>query len=216
MTAADTVLAIEDLVVDLPLAGGGRFLALDRVSLTVRRGEILGLVGESGSGKSMLALAVLGLTGIAGQRITGRIALLGEDVLGLSPAAWRRLRGSAVGMVFQDPMTGLNPVRSIGSLLVESVRRHQRLDRGAAQAVALEALRAVGIPSPEARMGAYPHQLSGGLRQRGDDRAGADQPAGGDHRRRADDRARRHHTGANPRPPARPARRSGGRHPDHP
>jgi len=163
---AETVLAIEDLTVDLPLSGGRRFRALDRVNLTVKRGEILGLVGESGSGKSMLSLAVLGLTGITGERITGRIALLGENVLGLSPSAWRRLRGSAVGMVFQDPMTGLNPVRSIGSLLVESVRRHQKLDRAASETVALEALRAVGIPSPEARMRAYPHQLSGGLRQR--------------------------------------------------
>jgi oligopeptide/dipeptide ABC transporter ATP-binding protein len=167
MTAdAEIVLAIDGLTVDLPLADGRRFLALDHVSLTVRRGEILGLVGESGSGKSMLSLAVLGLTGIAGERITGRILLLGEDVLGLSPAAWRRLRGSAIGMIFQDPMTGLNPVRSVGSVLCESVRRHQGLEGEAARQAALAALRSVGIPSPQARLKAYPHQLSGGLRQR--------------------------------------------------
>ncbi len=164
--ASEIVLDIEGLTVDLPLADGRRFLALDRVDLTVRRGEILGLVGESGSGKSMLSLAVLGLTGIPGERITGRIALLGRDVLGLSQSAWRRLRGSAVGMIFQDPMTGLNPVRSVGSLLTESVRRHQGLDPAAAFQAGVAALRSVGIPSPEARMKAYPHQLSGGLRQR--------------------------------------------------
>ncbi len=164
--ASEVVLEIEGLTVDLPLADGRRFLALDRVDLSVRRGEILGLVGESGSGKSMLSLAVLGLTGIAGERISGRISLLGQDVLGLSPAEWRRLRGSAVGMIFQDPMTGLNPVRSVGSLLTESVRRHQGLDEASAFRTGLAALRSVGIPSPEARMKAYPHQLSGGLRQR--------------------------------------------------
>ena len=165
-TGSEIVLDIDKLTVDLPLADGRRFLALDRVSLAVRRGEILGLVGESGSGKSMLSLAVLGLTNIAGERISGRISLLGKDVLGNSPAEWRRLRGSAVGMIFQDPMTSLNPVRTVGSLLVESVRRHQDLDEQGASRAALDALRSVGIPSPEARMKAYPHQLSGGLRQR--------------------------------------------------
>jgi len=164
--ATDTVLAVEDLRIGFPLADGGVFNAVDGVSLAIARGEILGLVGESGSGKSMLALATMGLVPRPGRVAGGRIEVLGEPVTGAPEKRLRALRGGRIGMVFQDPMTGLNPVRSVGSILAESIRRHQGLDKAAALDRAEAALKAVGIPAPRARLEAYPHQLSGGLRQR--------------------------------------------------
>ena len=136
------------------------------VSLTVARGEILGVVGESGSGKSMLALSVLGLLPEPGVIRWGEVRLDGDDVRSMTGRELERLRGRRVGMVFQDPMSSLNPVRRIGSMLVESVRRHQDVSRAQARELALEALRTVGMPAPEERLRAYPHELSGGLRQR--------------------------------------------------
>ena len=135
------------------------------VSFTLQRGEVLGLVGESGSGKTMTALALMRLIPAALQQ-TGRIALAGTDVSVISEAEMRSVRGRDISMIFQDPNTALNPVRTIGSSLSEVVRRHSELRRGAARQRVLELLRAVGIPSPEARYRSYPHQLSGGLRQR--------------------------------------------------
>lgn len=153
-------LAIADLSVSF-----GAARVVDEVSLSVPRGSVLGLVGESGSGKSMIALACLGLVPKPG-RVAGSIALGGRELLALPERAWRRVRGGEIGIVFQDPMTSLNPVRRVGALLVETIRRHQGLGRREAKALALDALASVGIPSPAARLRAYAHELSGGLRQR--------------------------------------------------
>ncbi|TDD35640.1 ABC transporter ATP-binding protein [Actinomadura sp. KC06] len=143
---------------------GGTRIVQD-VSFRLGRGEILGLVGESGSGKSLTALSLIGLLP-PGLTRTGTVRLGGEDLTGRSEKQLERVRGSRIGMVFQDPMTGLNPVRRIGSVLVETILRHQDVSRAAAREKAVEALAAVGVPSPGDRVRAYPHQLSGGLRQR--------------------------------------------------
>ncbi len=158
--------AVDNLRVAFPRADGGTFHAVDGVSLSLARGETLGIVGESGSGKSVTALSLMGLVPRPGRIAEGSISVLGKPVHDLEERALCRLRGRDIGMVFQDPMTGLNPVRKIGSLLMETARRHNRLSRREARARALAALREVGIPSPEARLDAYPHELSGGLRQR--------------------------------------------------
>ena len=159
-------LLVEDLHVAFPGREGAEADVLRGVSLTVARGEILGVVGESGSGKSMLALSVLGLLPEPGVIRWGEVRLDGDDVRSMTGRELERLRGRRVGMVFQDPMSSLNPVRRIGSMLVESVRRHQDVSRAQARELALEALRTVGMPAPEERLRAYPHELSGGLRQR--------------------------------------------------
>ena len=159
------LLEIEGLRIGFPKAPGGP-VVLDGVDLTIARGQILGLVGESGSGKSMLALAAMGLLPPGAKVLGGAIRLEGRDLLALREREWQRVRGGALGMVFQDPMTGLNPVRSVGSLLVEAVRRHQGIGRADTERIAENALKAVGIPAARERLAAYPHQLSGGLRQR--------------------------------------------------
>jgi oligopeptide/dipeptide ABC transporter ATP-binding protein len=162
----ETVLTVEGVKVAFPRPEGGDFHAVDGVSLQLARGETLGIVGESGSGKTMLALSLMGLVPKPGVVTAGRIDLLGRDVAGLPEKQLRHYRGRDIGMIFQDPMTSLNPVRRVGTLLVEAVRRHGPVSREAARQRALEAFREVGIPSPEQRLDAYPHELSGGLRQR--------------------------------------------------
>ncbi len=165
--AGRPILEIEGLRVGFPGPGGNPpTVVLDGVDLTIRQGEILGLVGESGSGKSMLALAAMGLLPAPGRVLSGAIRIEGRDLTSLSERAWQQLRGGTLGMVFQDPMTGLNPVRSIGATLGESIRRHQRVAASDVARIAEAALRAVGIPAARERLSAYPHQLSGGLRQR--------------------------------------------------
>jgi oligopeptide/dipeptide ABC transporter ATP-binding protein len=159
-------LAVEDLRIEFPLPDGRRAAVVDGVSLSVETGHVLGLVGESGSGKSMIALAALGLVPAPGRVTAGRVVVAGRDLARLSERELRAVRGREVGIVFQDPMTGLNPVRRVGSLLVESLRRHSGIGEAEARARALDALKAVGIPAAESRLDAYPHQLSGGLRQR--------------------------------------------------
>lgn len=160
------LLEIRGLRIGFPRPDGPPLVVVDGVDLTIRQGEILGLVGESGSGKSMLALAAMGLVPAPGRVMAGDIRLDGKDLVALSERAWQNARGRTIGMVFQDPMTGLNPVRSIGGLLGESIRRHQRVGTARAAEIAEEALRVVGIPAARERLAAYPHQLSGGLRQR--------------------------------------------------
>jgi len=146
----------------------GEARVVDGVDLTLGRGESVGLVGESGSGKTALALSILGLL----PRGTGRILpgssirLRGEELVGMGEGGLRRIRGGAVAMVFQEPMTALNPVFTVGDQIREVLRAHRDLNRSERRAEVARLLREVGIPDPEERAGAYPHQLSGGMRQR--------------------------------------------------
>ena len=149
-------------------AGGGRgaLPVLEEVSFAVEAGRTLALIGESGCGKSMAALAVLGLLPEGVRRTGGAVRLDGEDLAAASPGRLQALRGSAVSMIFQEPMTALNPVYPIGDQIAEPLRQHQGLGRAAARRAAIEMLRAVEIAAPDRRIDAYPHQLSGGMRQR--------------------------------------------------
>jgi peptide/nickel transport system ATP-binding protein len=140
--------------------------AVNDVSLSLERGRTLGLVGESGSGKTVTALTMLGLTRSKSAEISGEISLDGLDLLKLSDSELRSVRGRRVAMVFQDPLSSLHPMHRVGWQIVEAIRAHERVGMKAARARAVELLRVVGIPSPEARVSAYPHELSGGMRQR--------------------------------------------------
>ena len=140
--------------------------AVDDVSFTLARGEILGLAGESGSGKSVTGLSLLGLIDPPGRIESGRILYRGRDLRGLGAEALRQLRGDRIAMVFQDPMMTLNPVLRIDTQMIEALQAHASIGRADARARAGEALSKVGIPAPEARLESYPHQLSGGMRQR--------------------------------------------------
>ena len=136
------------------------------VDLRIAPGEVVGLVGESGSGKSMTALAIMRLLPAGGRITSGRVLFRGRDLVDQSAAELNQLRGSQIGMIFQDPMTALNPAISIGRQLQDAIRAHQPLGRKAAAARAEELLALVGIPYPKQRLLAYPHELSGGMRQR--------------------------------------------------
>ena len=141
--------------------------AVDGVSYSLEKGETVGVVGESGCGKSVTALSVLRLIpDPPGKIVGGEIIFEGTDLLGLSSADMRRIRGNDISMIFQEPMTSLNPVFTIGNQITEAVRLHQGLNKKQALEKAIEALRLVGIPVPERRVHEYPHQLSGGMRQR--------------------------------------------------
>jgi oligopeptide transport system ATP-binding protein len=158
------LLAVRDLRVRFATADG-EVRAVDGVDLAVRAGECVGIVGESGSGKSQLVLAMLGLLSTNG-RASGSVRFDGRELLGLDERALRDVRGARIGLVFQDPMTALAPHLTVGTQVVETIRAHADLDRAVAKARALEALRRVRVPDPEARLRQYPHELSGGLRQR--------------------------------------------------
>ena len=140
--------------------------AVDDVSLRVERGQILGLVGESGSGKSMTGYSILGLVDEPGRIVEGSILLNGTDLTRLDAAAWRKLRGNRVAMIFQDPMMTLNPVLRIDTQMTEAVLAHHAVSKHTALERSRAALARVGIPSPDERLRAYPHQFSGGMRQR--------------------------------------------------
>ncbi|MCM2578863.1 ABC transporter ATP-binding protein [Streptomyces meridianus] len=158
------VLRIDGLTLDLPAEHGAHRI-LHGIDLALRPGRIHGLAGESGSGKTMTGLAVLGLLP-DGARTGGRIRLDGTDLLTLPPRQLGALRGRAVSMVFQDPSTSLHPMLSIGHQLTDHLRHHRKLDRKAARARAVELLGQVRIPNPAAALRSYPHQFSGGMRQR--------------------------------------------------
>src|SRR3954469_20534417 len=160
------LLKIEDLRVWFGTRTGD-VRAVDGVDLTIGQGEVLGLVGESGSGKSVTARAIMRLVPMPpGKLVCGRISFHDLDLTSLPEREMEDLRGSRISMIFQDPMTFLNPLLTAGEQVSEAIRRHQGLDRTAARDEVLRLFREVGIPSPELRYGAYPHQLSGGLRQR--------------------------------------------------
>ena len=139
---------------------------VDGVSFTVRRGQVLGLVGESGSGKSVTGFSIMGLVDPPGRVEGGEVLFQGRDLLKLSPRERRHLRGNRIAMIFQDPMATLNPVLRIDTQMIEAVRAHRRVSSAAARAHAADTLALMGLPSPAERLLAYPHQLSGGMRQR--------------------------------------------------
>ena len=140
--------------------------AVDGVSFAVAPGKILGLVGESGSGKTMTGFSIIGLVDPPGRIVEGEIRLNGRDLRALAPSEWQAVRGDRIAMIFQDPMMTLNPVLRIDTQMIETVRAHAAVSAEAARERAREALVRVGIPSPDERLVAYPHQFSGGMRQR--------------------------------------------------
>jgi peptide/nickel transport system ATP-binding protein len=144
----------------------GALPAVEDVSLTLGRGRVLGLVGESGSGKSVTGFSIMGLIDAPGRIVGGEILFNGRNLVGLPESELRALRGNRIAMVFQDPMSTLNPVQRIDSQMIEAVRAHRDVSRRAAREQSAQALAAMGIASPEERLRAYPHQLSGGMRQR--------------------------------------------------
>uniref|UniRef100_A0A9E8CQP0 Glutathione import ATP-binding protein GsiA n=1 Tax=Bosea sp. NBC_00436 TaxID=2969620 RepID=A0A9E8CQP0_9HYPH len=159
------VLSVENLQTAFRVGGQWRW-AVEDLSFDVAPGETVAIVGESGSGKSVTALSVMRLVSAANGRIQGRIALEGRDLLALSEEEMRKVRGNDVAMIFQEPMTSLNPVLTVGFQIAEALRYHRGLDAGAAKAEALRMLDKVRIPSAKTRFDNYPHQLSGGMRQR--------------------------------------------------
>ena len=144
----------------------GTVKSVDGVSFKVDRGEVLGLVGESGSGKSVTGFSIMGLIDAPGRIVSGSIKLNGRELVGLDEDSFRKARGREVAMIFQDPMMTLNPVLRVDTQMIEAVTAHERVSHKAARERARDALARVGIPSPEERLNAYPHQFSGGMRQR--------------------------------------------------
>jgi len=165
-SAGDALLTVSDLSVEF-VTDAGPVTVVDRVSFAVRAGEVVGLVGESGSGKTVSSLAVMRLVPSPPGRVTGgAVTFDGRDVLAMSMKELRTVRGNEIAMMFQDPMTSLNPAFTIGTQLVDTIRLHHRMSRRDARARAVELLALTGIPDPQRRLRDYPHQLSGGMRQR--------------------------------------------------
>ena len=154
------LLRIEGLHTEFPTRAGV-VRAVDGIDLSLRRGEILGLVGESGSGKSVTGFSIIGLVDEPGRVTAGRIVFDGQDLVAAGEPAFARLRGSRIAMIFQDPMMTLNPVLRIDTQMIEAIQAHARVSRDAAWRRARDTLGLVGIPSPEERLRAYPHQFSG-------------------------------------------------------
>ena len=159
------VLEVRGLRVEFPMRRG-TLVAVDGISFSIAPGEVLGVVGESGAGKSLTGTAIIGLLEPPGRIAAGEIRLDGERIDHLPHEALRRIRGRRIGAIFQDPLTSLNPLYTVGEQLVETIRTHLDLGPAEARARALALLREVGIPAPEARIDHYPHQFSGGMRQR--------------------------------------------------
>ncbi|MEU0496893.1 ABC transporter ATP-binding protein [Mycobacterium sp. NPDC006124] len=159
------ILSVKDLTVSFA-TDGGVVRAVEGVSFSIDEGEILAIVGESGSGKSVTAQTILGLTRAPNATITGSVEFDGRDLTQLDDEALREVRGKRIAMIFQDPMTSLNPVYRVGEQIVEMIRAHQKVSKKEARDSAVDLLRSVGIPNPERRVHDYPHEFSGGMRQR--------------------------------------------------
>ncbi|MEK8032105.1 ABC transporter ATP-binding protein [Ideonella sp. DXS29W] len=159
------LLEVDRLRVEFPTRRG-TLLALDEVSFSIAPGEILGVVGESGAGKSLTGAAIIGLLEPPGRIAGGEIRLEGRRIDNLPAHELRRIRGRQIGAIFQDPLTSLNPLYTVGRQLIETIQTHLPLSREQARARAIDLLRQTGIPAPEARIDQYPHQFSGGMRQR--------------------------------------------------
>ena len=162
----DPLLEVRDLTITLPAGRRGTVRIIENISFSLGAREIMGLVGESGSGKSMTALAIMGLIDAPGAQITGSARYRGRELIGLDRHEMRALRGSEIAMIFQDPMTALTPVYTIGWQIDEQLRAHKSLSRAGARARTIELLGEMGVPDPRRAADRYPHQLSGGLRQR--------------------------------------------------
>jgi peptide/nickel transport system ATP-binding protein len=162
---ATPLLEVDRLRVEFPTRHG-TLQALDDVSFSIAPGEILGVVGESGAGKSLTGAAIIGLLEPPGRIASGQVRLDGRRIDNLGPAEWRHVRGRQIGAIFQDPLTSLNPLFTVGDQLVETIRAHLPLSASQARARAIDLLHQTGIPAPQARIDQYPHQFSGGMRQR--------------------------------------------------
>src|SRR5437762_10995964 len=161
----EAVLSVRNLTVAFPTRRA-TLTAVDDVSFDIAAGEVLGVVGESGAGKSLTGAAVIGLLEPPGRIMGGEVRLQGQRIDNLSPEAMRKVRGKRIGMVFQDPLTSLNPLYRIGDQIIETIRTHLNLSETAARKRAIDLLAEIGIPAPEKRIDAYPHEFSGGMRQR--------------------------------------------------
>jgi peptide/nickel transport system ATP-binding protein len=162
---SEPTLAVEDLCTWFDTRAG-TVKAVDGVSFALAPGRVMGLVGESGSGKSVTGFSIMGLVDPPGRIVSGRIRFHGRDLVGLPEDELRQLRGRRIAMIFQDPMMTLNPVLRIDTQMIEAVQAHEKIGRDEARRRARDALGQVGIPSPDERLAAYPHQFSGGMRQR--------------------------------------------------
>ncbi len=165
MSESTNLLSVRDLKVDFKLRGD-ILTAVDEVSFDLGRGQRLGLVGESGAGKSITGFGIINLISKPGYIASGSVLFEGKDLTKLSGEELRRLRGNKISMIFQDPMMTLNPVLTIGTQMVETLKAHRKISQKEAEAIALDKLRKVAIPSPEKRLEQYPHEFSGGMRQR--------------------------------------------------
>src|ERR687886_258457 len=162
---AERLLEVKDLHVHFHTEDGV-VRAVDGVSFELERGKVLGIVGESGSGKSVTSMTLMGLTRDVNTRFEGEVLYKGRDLLKLPETAMQDFRGNEIGMIFQDPMTSLNPVYRVGDQIIEAIRTHEEVDKQTARDRAVQLLRQVGIPHPQERVDDYPHQFSGGMRQR--------------------------------------------------
>jgi peptide/nickel transport system ATP-binding protein len=165
MSASEPLLRVEDLRVEFSTEDGVVH-AVDGISYEVQRGRTLGIVGESGSGKTVSSLTTLGLTRSQGASVSGRILFEGRDLVALSEAELRAIRGNDIAMIFQDPLSSLHPFFKVGAQLIEALRVHREISKAQARARAIELLELVGIPDPARRVDDYPHEFSGGMRQR--------------------------------------------------
>ncbi len=165
MSAAEALLRVEDLRVEFP-SEDGVVHAVDGITYQVHAGRTLGIVGESGSGKTVSSLTTLGLTRNQGARVSGQILFEGRDLVALPDDQLRAIRGNDIAMIFQDPLSSLHPLYRVGAQLAEAVRAHRQVSKAQARARAIELLGLVGIPDPGGRVDAYPHEFSGGMRQR--------------------------------------------------